>query len=143
MRIVDANVLIYAVNASVPQHAVARDWLDDSLNGTETVGFDWVVLLAFIRITTRPGILSDPLAPAAALGVVEQWLAAPPAQVVGAGVRHVEVLRNLLTGRGTAGNLTTDAHLAAVAIELGAELWSFDRDFAAFPGLTLRLLPQG
>lgn len=140
MRIVDANVLLYAVNSSVPQHAVAEEWLDTSLSGTETVGFDWVVLLAFIRISTRPGILPSPLGVSAALGVVEHWLSASPAQVVAPGPRHAEVLKSLLAPVGTGGNRTSDAHLAALAVEHGAELWTFDRDFAGYPGLNWQLL---
>ena len=140
MRIPDANVLIYAVNSSVPQHEGARRWLDDSLNGTETVGFDWVVLLAFIRITTRSGILSAPLPVELALSVVSGWLSASPSQVVVPTARHAEVLTVLLAPGGTGGNRTADAHLAAVAIEHSAELWTFDRDFGGFAGLSWRLL---
>ncbi len=140
MRIVDANVLIYAVNSSVPQHAVAQEWLDASLNGTETMGFDWVVLLAFIRISTRPGILPSPLGVSAALDVVQDWLSASPAQVVVPTRRHQEVLGSLLLPAGTGGNRTSDAHLAALTIEHGAELWTFDRDFGGYPGLKWQLL---
>ncbi len=140
MRLVDANVLIYAVNSDAPQHSAARDWLDDSLVGAETVGFSWVALLAFIRITTHGGIMPSPLTVPTALSVVEHWMAQPPAHTVNPGPRHVEILGNLLRTAGSAGNLTTDAHLAALAIEHGAELWSFDRDFARFSGLAFRHL---
>ena len=140
MRLPDANVLIYAVNSSVPQHERARTWLDDSLNGTETVGFDWVALLAFVRITTRPGILPAPLGVEVALSTVSYWLSAPPSQTVAATNRHAEVLSALLAPGGTGGNRTSDAHLAAVTIEHAAELWTFDRDFGGFVGLTWHLL---
>ncbi len=140
MRIVDANVLIYAVNSSAPQHAVARDWLDESLGGTETVGFSWVVLLAFIRITTRAGLMPTPLDVPTALSVVEHWLAQTSAHTINPGLRHVEILGTLLGISGSGGNLTTDTHLAALAIEHGAELWSFDRDFQRFSGLVFRHL---
>ena len=140
MRIPDANVLIYAVNASVPQHATALSWIDESLDGTETVGFAWVALLAFLRITTRPGILPNPLSVEQAASVVKGWLSAGPAQVVHPSDHHHEVLATLLIADGTGGNLTSDAHLAALALEHGAELWSFDHDFARFTGLAFRRL---
>lgn len=140
MRLVDANVLIYAVNTSAAQHAAARDWLDESLINSETVGFSWVVLLAFIRITTRSGVVPTPLDVPTALSVVEHWLAQPAAHIVNPGPRHVEILGALLGVAGTGGNLTTDAHLAALAMEHGAELWSFDRDFLRFGGLAFRQL---
>lgn len=140
MRLVDANVLIYAVNSAAAQHEVARDWLDNSLGNSETVGFTWVVLLAFIRITTRVGLMPTPLDVPAALSVVEHWLAQTSAHTVNPGPRHAEILGALLGNTGSGGNLTTDAHLAALAIEHGAELWSFDRDFQRFSGLAFRHL---
>lgn len=140
MRLVDANVLIYATNSSSPQHSQARAWIEDALNGAETVGFCWVVLLAFLRITTRGAIMPSPLSVADACSVVKAWLAQPPSQVVHPTSRHAEILFNLLGVVGTGANLTTDAHLAALAIEHGAELWSFDGDFARFPGLAFRRL---
>lgn len=140
MRLVDTNVLIYAINTSASQHSVARDWLDESLSGPETVGFSWVALLAFIRITTRAGLMPTPLDVPKALSVVEHWLTQPSAHTVNPGPRHAEILGTLLAISGSGGNLTTDAHLAALAIEHGAELWSFDRDFQRFSGLVFRQL---
>lgn len=107
------------------------------------MGFDWVALLAFVRITTRPGILPSPLPVGTALGIIGAWLGAPPAQVVTPNVRHAEVLTGLLAQVGIGGNRPSDAHLAALAIEHGAELWTFDRDIAGFPGLAFRLLEAG
>ena len=141
MRVPDANVLIYAVNASSPQHGAAQTWIDESLAGAESVGFAWVVLLAFLRITTRIGILPNPLAVGDALDVVDGWLAQPPAQILAPSTHHPEVLRSLLTQLGTGGNLTSDAHLAALAIEHGAVLWTFDGDFSRFPGVIVRCPP--
>jgi uncharacterized protein len=140
MKLVDANVLLHAVNTDSDQHGSASDWLDSALNDSDTLGFCWVALLAFIRIATRPGIFPRPLSSAAALSIVGLWLDASPAQVIHPGPRHLEILSRLVTAAGTGGNLTTDAHLAAVAIEQSAELWSFDRDFDRFPGLAFRLL---
>ncbi len=139
MVVVDANVLLYAANASSIQHGVALGWLERALAGRQTVGLAWVVLLAFIRLSTSPVVFPDPLSPAGAMDQVEAWLAAPAAVVLEPSGRHAHILGGLLAGAGTAGNLTTDAHLAALAIEHDAELVSFDRDFARFPGLHHRV----
>jgi toxin-antitoxin system PIN domain toxin len=134
LRIVDANVLLYAVNPATPLHERARPWLDEALGGGETVGFAWTVLLAFLRLATSP-IFPTPLTVAEASGVAELWLAQPPAVVVEPTPRHLGIVRGLLEQTGTAANLVNDAHLAALALEHGAEVVSFDHDFQRFPGL--------
>jgi uncharacterized protein len=139
VRLVDANVLLYAVNTSDREHEVARTWLERSLSAKEPVAFVWIALLAFIRVSTRQGIFPRPLAPETAFEFVEQWLSQPASVVLDPTPRHLAVLRGLLNSAGTAGNLTSDAHLAALALEHGAEVWSFDRDFARFPGLRSRV----
>lgn len=136
MRLVDANVLLYAVNADAKEHDRARVWFEASLNGRETVGFAWVVLLAFVRLSTRSGIFARPLDAETACEYVEEWLTRPVSVVLAPTPRHLTILRGLLRDAGTGGNLTSDAHLAALAIEHGADIWSFDRDFQRFPGLT-------
>ena len=135
MKLIDANLLLYAVNADAPLHAPARDWLNAVLSGTETVALTWSVLLAFLRLSTRAVVFSSPLSPEEAFEVIEAWLGQPCVTVVHPTERHAVVLRDLILGAGTAGNLTTDAHLAAIAIEHGAELCSCDNDFARFAGL--------
>jgi toxin-antitoxin system PIN domain toxin len=135
VRLVDANVLLYAVNPATAYHARARDWLDDALDGPHTVGFAWTVVLAFIRIATNPAIFERPLEPTQACEVVRGWLAQPSAVVVDSTSRHVDVLAGLLTEAGTAGNLVADAHLAALAVEHDATVVSFDTDFARFAGV--------
>ena len=140
MFIVDANVLLYAANKTALHHRSGRIWLDGALSGDEPVGFAWIALLAFLRLSTRPGVFPKPLAPKQAFGVVEEWMAQPVALEVHPTVRHFAVLRGLVEEVGAAGNLTTDAHLAALAIEHGAELVSFDRDFQRFQGLQSQLL---
>lgn len=135
MRLVDANVLLNAVNTAAADHRVAKGWLDGALSGGATVGFSWVVLLAVLRLSTRPGIFARPLTAEEAGGVVRGWLAAPSAAVVHPGERHLDLLVGLLASAGTAGNLTSDAHLAALALEHRATVVSFDADFARFPGL--------
>ena len=135
MNILDANLLIYAVNRDFPLHAKAKSWLEKSLDGVELVGFYWLAILAFVRLTTRPGLFQRRLSPEGAFDLVEEWLDQPSARIVQPGPRHLSLLRGLLTPLGTAGNLTSDAHLAALAIEQDAQLCSGDNDFARFPGL--------
>jgi hypothetical protein len=135
MILVDANLLIYAVNEDAPLHRKAKAWLEDTISGPETVGFSWNVLLAFLRLTTRPGVFRNPLPLETAFDVIASWLDQPSAIVVHAGSRHLRVLRELLIPMGSGGNLTSDAHLAALAIEHGAVLCSSDNDFTRFQGL--------
>jgi uncharacterized protein len=137
--VVDANVLLYAVDRASAHHEVSRAWLDASLAGTEAVGFAWIALLAFIRVGTNPSILPNPMAADEATDQVEAWLAAPAAVAVQPTPQHASLLRGLLRDTGTAGNLTTDAHLAALSLEHGADVVSYDRDFARFPGVKHRL----
>ena len=138
MRLTDVNLLLYALDATAPRHRAARRWLEEQLSGTETFAFTWVVLLAFMRLGTSPRVFQRPLEPAEAFDIVDGWLAQPCATVIHPTDRHSAVLRELLEPLGTAGNLTTDAHLAALAIEHGAELCSCDADFSRFPGLRWR-----
>lgn len=139
MVIVDANVLLYAVDRASAHHDTARSWLDAALAGSEAVGLAWIALLAFIRIGTNPSILPHPMTADEATGQVETWLGAPAAVVAQPTGRHAGLLRGLLRDSGTAGNLTTDAHLAALAVEHGADIVSYDRDFARYRGVRHRL----
>lgn len=135
MQLVDANVLISAVNEDAPNHAVCRRWLDVALAANESVGFAWIVLLAFLRVVTNPAVLTDPLSVQDATDQVRTWLAAPAAVVVEPTARHPDVIAGLLSGVGTAGNLVNDAHLAALATEHLATVVTFDLDFGRFPGV--------
>ena len=135
MKLVDANLLLYAVNEDAPLHAQARSWLSEVLAGSETVGFAWVVLLAFLRVSTRHAVFPRPLTAEASLDLMETWLSQPCATVIQPGEKHLYILRDLLGHLGAGGNLISDAHLGALAIEYGAELCSADSDFGRFPGL--------
>lgn len=135
MKLPDANVLIYAVDADSRHHDAAREWLEAALNGPDTVGFSWNILLAVVRIVTNPSASATPLQADEAVAIVQGWLAAPTATVAHPTSRHADILGDLLRSAGTAGNLTNDAHLAALAIEHGGEVCSADRDFGRFPGL--------
>jgi toxin-antitoxin system PIN domain toxin len=135
MILPDANVLLYAVNRSSDQHEAALRGLMQGFDDPRGVAFAWVTLLAFLRLSTRRGIFPRPLPADDALRVAGHWLGHPNAQVVHPGEWHLDILGRLLAAAGTAGNLTTDAHLAALAIEHGATVLTFDRDFARFDGL--------
>ena len=135
MKLPDLNVLIYAIDEGSPRHERARSWLEKTLSGTEAVGLTWSVLLGFVRITTNPVILEAPLEPSEALDYIDGWLAQPCVTVISPTEHHTSLLRAFLEPLGAAGNLTSDAHLAALAVEHGAELCSCDTDFARFEGL--------
>jgi toxin-antitoxin system PIN domain toxin len=136
--LVDANLLIYAVNVGAPQHAAAQEWLDDRLNGSTRVALPWASLLAFLRLVTNPRIFQRPLGMTEAWSQVEAWLASGPAWIPAPGEDHAGILAQLLAAPGMHGNLVPDAHLAALAIEHGLELNSTDGDFARFAGLRWR-----
>jgi uncharacterized protein len=132
VKLVDLNLLLYAVNRDSANHARAKAWLEEMLAGEETIALPWVVILGFLRVCTNARILPQPLAPEQAMEVVDSWLARPPVILLDPTDAHWRVLRSVLAETGTAGNLTTDAHLAALAIEHDAELCSSDGDFARF-----------
>ena len=135
MILADANLLIYAVDRESPHHAAARRWLEEVLSGSESLGIPWIVALAFVRITTHPRIMRKPLGVPRALEYIDGWLLQPFVKLIGPGESHWPILRNLLIASGTAGNLTSDAHLAALAIEYGATVASADSDFRRFAGV--------
>lgn len=136
MNLVDVNVLLYAVNRDAAHHEESRAWLDDSLNGAQSVGFAWVALLAFVRLSTKVGLFPSPLTADEAILRVEAWLDQPPSLVLEPTARHLEVLGGLLADIGsTGGNLVNDAHLAALAIEHRGTIITYDADFARFPGV--------
>jgi len=135
VKLLDVNLLLYAVDETAPDHDHARRWVEEVLSSPETVAIPWVVLLAFVRLSTRAAVFAEPLTVTEALDVVDGWLAQPNTTVVHPGPRHAALLRELLGPFGAAGNLTTDAHLAALAREHGATLCSRDGDFSRFPGV--------
>jgi toxin-antitoxin system PIN domain toxin len=140
MKVIDANVLVHAANADGREHGSAQRWIEAALSGGDPIGFAWMALLAFVRVTTRRGLLLKPLRIADAFELLGDWLSAHNAVIIHPGENHAAILRSLLEPFGTAGNLTNDAHLAALAIEHGADLVSFDRDFTRFEGLRTIIL---
>ena len=135
MIIVDLNVLLYAVNRDAAHHARVRAWWEDALSGDRPIGLAWIVILGFLRLSTSARVFPQPLTSDEALDRVSAWLAHPLVRVASETERQWDLLQQLLREAGTAGNLTTDAHLASLAIAHGAVLASCDTDFARFAGL--------
>ena len=135
MIIPDVNILVYAFNEDAPDHEVARDWWGRILNGTERVGLPWMVSAGFVRISTNPNATPNPLKPSEAVRLVRDWLNYSHVAVLEPGPDHLDLLDRNLTVTGTGGNLVTDAHIAAIAIEYDAVVHSADSDFGRFPGL--------
>jgi toxin-antitoxin system PIN domain toxin len=132
MKIVDLNILLYAVNKEDPHHQSATDWCSKNFVASEVIGLAWITIVGFLRLSTRKGVFPSPLTPQQALDRLNQWLRRPSTQVVGELRDHWTILQNLIAEAGIAGNLATDAHLAALAISRGATLVSCDTDFARF-----------
>lgn len=135
MILPDVNVLVHAHNSDSPVHARARRWWEACLAGPEGVGLAWVTILGFVRITTHRQILLRPLAVDDVLDRIGSWIELPHVHIPHPSDRHFGRLRETLSRLGTAGNLTSDAHLATLAIERGYVLYSTDADFTRFPGL--------
>ncbi len=135
MNIVDANVLLYAVNEADPKHRQSRQWLDSALAGREPVGFSWIVLLAFVRLSTKVGLFPRPLTVDGALARVGSWLDQPPSVILEPTARHLGILGSLLSEVGSGANLVNDAHLAALAVEHNGRVVSYDSDFGRFTGV--------
>ena len=138
MILIDVNILLYARNIDADHHSASREWLDQQLSGSTPVGLPWASLLGFLRIATNPRVFRQSLSMDAAMKQVSSWLSADPAWTPGPTDRHTTVLADLLALPGMYGNLVSDAHLAALAIEHGLTLCSTDGDFARFPGLAWR-----
>jgi hypothetical protein len=135
MIIIDVNLLLYAINEGSPHRVRARKWLERTFAGTEAIAMPWLVVLGFLRISTNARVFATPLRAEEAIAIVDGWFAQPNVARLEPGPRHWRVLRGLLAGTGVAGNLASDAHLAAISIEHDCELCSADTDFARFPGL--------
>lgn len=140
MKILDTNLLLYAVDANSEHHGLARRELEAALNAPVGVGFVWLVLIGFLRLATHRRIMPQPLSLDEALALLEGWLGHPNARVVAPGPRHAGILGRLLLSIGRAGDLANDAHIAALAIEHGGEVLTFDRDFSRFAGLQVQVL---
>lgn len=133
--IVDANILLYARDSESRHHARAKEWLEGALNGSVRIGLPWESLSAFLRISTHPRTVSDPLTSSTAFDQVRSWIAAPAAWIPVPTDHHAEVLGELISDHEPTGNLLPDAHLASLAICHGVAVISADSDFARFDQL--------
>ncbi len=140
MKLPDTNLLVYAINIASPVRPQAAQWLEDAFNGGAGVGFAWLALVGFVRLTTQRSVLPRPLTVVQALGLMDEWLTHPRAKILAPSARHADLLSKLLLVAGSAGNLTNDAHLAALALEHDATVGTFHRDFKRFPGVKVDLL---
>jgi toxin-antitoxin system PIN domain toxin len=130
--LVDANILLYAVDEDSRFHPPARAWLEETLNGPRRVGIPWMSLTAFVRIATHPRALRVPLPPSTAWAYVDDWLEAPSVWVPHPGRGHREILARLIVDHELRANLVTDGVLAALCVEHGLRIVSADSDFARF-----------
>ena len=137
MILIDSNVWLYACLADMPHHPPCRIWLEDALSGEERIALPWQVVVSVLRISTQPRLLQRPLSLGQALELVQGWIEHPLVEVLTPGERHWAILQHLLVQIGSAGNLSNDAHLAALALEHDCSLCSADADFRRFPGLRL------
>jgi uncharacterized protein len=135
MILIDANLLLYAYDSASSNHDAARHWIEEVFSGYEPVRLAWVTVLAFIRISTNVRLQPRVFTPKEAISIVDQWLALPNFALLAPGDQHWKILAHLLPEAQARGPLVMDAHLAALAIEHGATLYSNDRDFTRFPGL--------
>jgi len=135
MIVPDANLILYAHNVADPDHHAAREWWERLLRSPEPVGIPIVVVLAFLRLSTSPRVLRSPLSAAESARRIDAWFTAPAVSLLNPGRDHIRVFLDLVQRTGVAGNLTTDAQIAALAIEHHAVVHSSDHDFGRFPGL--------
>lgn len=135
MILPDINLLLYAYDSKSLYHAKAVEWWQRCLSGSEPVGLASVVLFGFLRIATNGRVFQEPMTPSEAAGHIRSWLAQPIAQVLEPQTDHIGRVLQILETLGTAGNLVTDAQIAALAIEYEAELHTADADFLRIPGV--------
>jgi toxin-antitoxin system PIN domain toxin len=130
--LVDANLLLYAVDEESPHHRASYEWLSSALNGERRVGLPWSTLSAFLRIVTHPRATASPLTPGEAWRFVEEWLDCEVAWIPQPGARHASVLGDLIQRYDLRANMISDAQFAALAHEHGLTVYSADTDFARF-----------
>lgn len=135
MKLIDLNILLYVYNVDDILHPRIKEWWERLVNSDERIGFAWITISGFIRISTNPRVMPQPLSADRAMEIVESFLRLQNIRIVSETDEHWGTLQSLITEAGTAGNLVTDAHLAAIAIEHGATLVSCDKDFSKFSGL--------
>jgi uncharacterized protein len=136
--LVDANILLYAEDSLSEHHESARTWWDGQLSGTSVVCLCWPVLTAYIRVGTNARLHQRPLTVKEAISRIQSWIDQPCVRIIQPTEHHWDILQRMLQEGSATGNLVSDAHLAALAIEHNCELCSTDADFSRFPGLHWR-----
>ena len=135
----DVNVLVYATHRASPFHDKAKALVERFLAGPGLVYMLWPVALEYLRIVTHPILLEAPLAPEVAAGNIEQFTSRPHVRQVGEADEFWPVYRRVAETVKPRGNLVPDAHLVALMHQHGiSTIWSHDRDFRKFEGITVR-----
>jgi toxin-antitoxin system PIN domain toxin len=133
--VLDANILLYAYDSLSPHHSKARAWIEQVFSGTELVGLPWQAISAFLRVSTNPRLPGQRFSSEEAANIVDRWLEQPNVRVLSPRDDHWKFLRQMVREGQASGQLVTDADLAALTVEHGGKLHTFDRDFARFPSL--------
>ncbi len=135
MIIPDANLLLYAYDSDSPFHKASAKWWAGLLSGSEPVALCPVVVFSFLRLATHAKVFARPLTVGEATERLRSWMERPNVRTLYPGPKHLDAVCALLEAAGTAGNLVSDAQIAAFALEYGAEIHTADTDFARFKGL--------
>jgi hypothetical protein len=135
MKLVDVNILLYSINEDSPYHGPINEWWKSANDSGERIGLTWLVVIGFLRISTSPRVMPQPLDADAALRTIKKWLNLDNIGIVSESENHWELLQTLVEENGILGDLMTDAHLAALAKSHGATVVSCDKDFSKFNGL--------
>ena len=138
MILIDANLLLYAYDPRAAEHEKSKQWLEETLSGSQLVRFAWMTVWAFLRIATNPRVFENPLTVTEATDAVASWLEQSGVGILDPGERHLVLLTGLTVEGQASGPMVMDAVLAAIAIEHGATLYTTDRDFSRFPGLACK-----
>jgi toxin-antitoxin system PIN domain toxin len=133
--VLDANLLLYAYDNTMPQHEAARLWLKATFSANELIGLPWQTISAFLRIATDSRLPGKRSTIEEAVTIVQQWMELKNVRLLAPGERHWSIFQRMLIEGQVRGPMTTDAQLAALTIEFGGILYTNDRDFARFPGL--------
>jgi toxin-antitoxin system PIN domain toxin len=118
-----------------PFHDSSRRWLENTFSSEEEIGFPYQSVLAFLRVMTHPKLCASPVSLQAATMAVDEWLRTPGVWLITPGIGHWITFSRLCHASQATGNLITDVHIATIAIEANAMLYSADKDFARIPGL--------
>lgn len=131
--LLDANLLLYAVDEDAAMHEAATAWLESVMAGPVRIALPWQTIGAFMRIATNPRAYQDPLSSTDAWAVVNDWLEVPVVWIPPAGPQTAVIFGQLLGASPISANQVPDAQLAALAIEHGLAVYSRDADFARWP----------